>query len=1066
VTERRSGASLIRLGLTEPWAEETLTALGWWEAGRPARSAESAMWALARSPDPNLALRTLERLAESDPAEWRALDAALRTDEGLRGRLLALLGASTALGDHLVTRPKQWRTLTSDRALTPDRLPDLAARSATLLRAVACVMEPGTPPPGAPGGARASVTGAEAITALRDAYRDELLEIAAADLGAVAEPALPVLSIELVTAQLADLACAALGAALAVAVAEVLPEAPPSAPGNGSETANGNGNGARAAKDPDAANGHRNGNGNGNGASSVGASGEGASSGEQQTPRLAVIGMGKCGGHELNYVSDVDVIFVAEPADSTTTRLASTMMRVAGEACFPVDANLRPEGRQGALVRTLEGHLNYYRRWAKTWEFQALLKARPVAGDPELGAAYAEAVTPMVWNAADRDDFVTEVQAMRRRVERHIRPEHADRELKLGRGGLRDVEFAVQLLQLVHGRADPEIRYFSTLGALAALGAGGYVGRDDAANLAASYRFLRLLEHRLQLARLRRTHLLPPESDTADLRRLARAAKLRPDGKRDAVGVLLAEWRNHTRRVRRLHEKLFYRPLLLAVSHIPGEDLRLTEKSAARRLAALGWASPEGALTHIRALTGGVSRAAAIQRTLLPVLLEQLADTADPDRGLLAYRRVSEALAGTWYLGLLRDEGAVAQRLMQVLGTSALVPDLLVRAPEVMRLLADTSDRAELVTRDPAEVSASLRAAVGRYSDPVAATQAARSLRRHEMLRVAFADLLGLMPVGQVCAALSEVWAAVLRSSLDAVIRAQPGEPRARLAVIGMGRLGGAELGYGSDADVLFVCERIDGATEHEAVRWSTAVAEQVRRLLGAPSPDPALVVDADLRPEGRNGPLVRTCESYRAYYAKWAEPWEAQALLRARPLGGDADLGERFLEMIEPIRYPPGGLEPAKVTEIRRIKARVDAERLPRGADRATHTKLGHGGLADVEWTVQLLQLRHAADVPELRTTSTLDGLRECVEAGLLTRADADALAAGWTMATRARNAVTVVRGKPADQLPGSGRELAAVARAMGYPAGGDPGEFIDEYRRVTRRARAVVERVFYGGG
>jgi [glutamine synthetase] adenylyltransferase / [glutamine synthetase]-adenylyl-L-tyrosine phosphorylase len=264
---------------------------------------------------------------------------------------------------------------------------------------------------------------------------------------------------------------------------------------------------------------------------------------------------------------------------------------------------------------------------------------------------------------------------------------------------------------------------------------------------------------------------------------------------------------------------------------------------------------------------------------------------------------------------------------------------------------------------------------------------------------------------------------------------------------------------------VLFVCQPIGGATEHEAVRWSTAVAEKVRNLLGAPSPDPALLVDADLRPEGRNGPLVRTCESYRAYYAKWSEIWEAQALTRARPLGGDAELGERFRTLIDPIRYPVHGLEPAKVTEIRRIKARVDAERLPRGADRATHTKLGHGGLADVEWTVQLLQLQHAADVPELRTTSTLEALTEAAHAGLLDPTDAEALAAGWTMATRARNAVTLVRGKPADQLPRSGPELAAVASAMGYPPGGDPGEFIDEYRRITRRARAVVERVFYGG-
>lgn len=1008
MAERRDGRSLAQLGLTEDRAAPTLAQLGWWLDGRPVRDAEPVMWALARSADPNLALRALERLAEScgstSAPEWMALDAALRVDVGLRGRLLAVLGSSTALGDHLVGRPARWRSLASDRALDPARLPDLRQRTAALMAAVKA--DPDAPP----GGVRAGLTEHDAVTALRVAYRDALLELAAADLAAVSEPSLPVLSVDTVAAQLADLACAALRAALAVARAEVVPEQ------------------------------------------------------ERDGPQLAIIAMGKCGGNELNYVSDVDVIFVAEPADQVSTKLASRVMRVAGEACFPVDANLRPEGRQGALVRTLDGHVSYYKRWAKTWEYQALLKARPVAGDPELGAAYIEALAPMVWTAADRDDFVAEVQAMRRRVEEHVRPDQADRELKLGRGGLRDVEFAVQLLQLVHGRADPEIRSGSTLEALAALGEGGYIGRDDAANLAASYRFLRLLEHRLQLERLRRTHLLPPESDTVALRWLARSAKLRPDGRRDAVGVLLATWRDHARRVRRLHEKLFYRPLLDTVSKIPGESLRMTDKSAMRRLAALGWASPEGALGHLRALTGGFSRAAAIQRTLLPVLLDQLADTADPDRGLLAYRRVSEALADTpWYLRLLRDEGMVAQRLMTLLGTSALVPDLLVRAPEVLRLLADTDT---LATRDPVEVATSLRAAVSRQRDPEAAVSAARSLRRHEVLRVACADLLGLMPPAEVCAALSEVWGAVLQSALEVVVRTRPGPAPARLAVIGMGRLGGAELGYGSDADVLFVCEPVDGASEHDAVRWATSVVEKVRQLLHAPSPDPPLEVDANLRPEGRGGPLVRTCESYRKYYEQRADVWEFQALLRARWLAGDHDLGERFLHLVDPLRYPAEGLSTAKATEIRRIKARVDAERLPRGADRATHTKLGHGGLADVEWTVQLLQMQHAADTPELRTTSTLEGLREAAQTGLLDAADAEALTAGWIMATRARNAATLVKGKPADQLPRSGRELAAVARAMGHPPGGDPGEFVDEYRRVTRRARAVVERVFYDGG
>jgi glutamate-ammonia-ligase adenylyltransferase len=1001
----RTGSSLARLGLTEPWAEATVTELGWWAGDKPVDEAAPVMWALARSPDPDLALRGAERLFHSVP-DRKALDAALRSDQVLRGRLLALLGSSTALTDHLITHPDRWQRLTTDAAP-----PGTGARAA-LLRAVGA--DPDGPPAGAPGGSAATLTGSAAITALRTAYRDELLVLAAADLAAVGEPELSVLDVEDVAAQLADLADAAVQAALAVALAE-----------------------------------------------------SGGTGGQEEPARLAVIAMGKCGGRELNYVSDVDVVFVAEPADQQTTRLASRVMRIAGEACFQVDANLRPEGRQGALVRTLDGHLSYYKRWAKTWEFQALLKARPMAGDPELGAAYADAVAPLVWSAAGREDFVADVQAMRRRVEEHIRPDHADRELKLGPGGLRDVEFAVQLLQLVHGRTDEALRSPTTLKGLRALAEGGYVGREDGANLAASYRFLRLLEHRLQLQRMRRTHLLPAPDDTDNRRWLARAARLRPDGRRDVVGVLDAEWSRNARRVRRLHEKLFYRPLLTAVSRLPVDTVRLSEKAAVARLAALGWASPEGALNHLRALTSGVSRAAAIQQTLLPVLLDELARSPEPDRGLLAYRRVSEALATTpWYLRLLRDEGLVVERLMRLLGTSALVPDLLVRAPEVLRLLAaPVAGQADELRRDPAEFSTSLRATVARQNDPDTAAATARSLRRHELLRVACADLLGLLSVEEVCAALTSVWVAVLQATLESVERAiDGGPPPARIAVIGMGRLGGGELGYGSDADVLFVCEPANGADDQDAVRYATTVAETVRRRLGAPSPDPALVVDADLRPEGRSGPLVRTLESYRSYYARWSEPWEAQALLRASAVAGDEDLGRRFLEMVDPIRYPAEGIDTATVTEIRRIKARVDAERLPRGADRSTHTKLGHGGLADVEWTIQLLQLQHAGDVPELRTTSTLEGLREASEAGLLSAEDAAELTAGWTMATRARNAVMLVRGKPGDQLPRSGRELLAVAAALGYPPDGDPGVFLDDYRRATRRARAVVERVFYG--
>ena len=851
-----------------------------------------------------------------------------------------------------------------------------------------------------------SASGAnDVLPVLRTLYRDRLLVLAGLDLASTVENE-PVLPFTEIGVHLSDLADAALGVALKVATRSVCGE-------------------------------------------------------DGEPPRLGVIAMGKCGARELNYVSDVDVIFVAEEADVVTTRLAGEMMRFASEAFFEVDAALRPEGKHGQLVRTLDSHVAYYQRWAKTWEFQALMKARPAAGDAELGEQYIAALMPMVWTACEREDFVPEVQAMRRRVEALVPADERARELKLGTGGLRDVEFAVQLLQLVHGRNDESLHVASTVDALAALGAGGYIGRDDAANMTASYEFLRLLEHRLQLQRLKRTHMLPDEDDDEAMRWLARAAHMRPDGQHDALGVLRKELKRQSLRVSRLHAKLFYQPLLESVGQ---PAFGMTSEAAERQLAALGYEGPQSALTHLAALTGHSGRRGRVQQVLLPTLLDWLSDTPDPDAGLLAYRRISDALSDhRWYLSTLRDEGAVAKRLMRVLGTSAYVPELLMRAPEVIQQYADGPDGPKLLDVEPHAMARALVASAGRHPDPVRAIAAARTLRRRELARVASADLLGMLEVTQVCNALTSVWVAVLQAALEAVIRANTpdsGAP-ARIAVIGMGRLGGGELGYGSDADVMFVCEPNEGVDESAAVRWSVTIAEQVRSLLGTPSADPPLEVDAGLRPEGRNGSLVRTLDSYETYYAQWAQPWEIQALLRAHRVAGDEDLGERFLLMADKTRYPPGGVSAEAVQEIRRIKARVDSERLPRGADPNTHTKLGRGGLADIEWTVQLLQLRHAHKIPALHCTSTLATLDAIGAAELIAEGDVDLLREAWLTATRARNALVLVRGKPTDQLPGPGRQLNAVALAAGWDTD-DGGEFLDNYLRVTRRAKTVVRKVF----
>jgi [glutamine synthetase] adenylyltransferase / [glutamine synthetase]-adenylyl-L-tyrosine phosphorylase len=1133
---------LARTGFADvPRAERELTGLGITASG-VTDHVHPVLATLAKAADPDLALAGLSQVAERDPGLIRALT----TDQALVTRLIAVLGVSKALAEHLARHPEDTAVLRGPEA---GLRPDMKAIRTELLRAVAA--DPDDPEPragqvttpapapaaaapagageaprgpsargsaaaarGAAAAARAAAARAGAAAAvqvpplstdpvarLTAAYRRRLLHLAARDLTGDA-------TIDEVAEELADLADAVLEAALAIARAELPADAAP--------------------------------------------------------VRLAIVAMGKCGARELNYASDIDVIFVAEPplpvpqahgpgargleppgpevsgqpgnaepieeaALKTATKLAAGLIRACERttpegSLFPVDPNLRPEGRQGPLVRTLASHLAYYERWAKTWEFQALLKARPAAGDLDLGRRYKNAVAPLVWQASQRENFVEDVQAMRRRVVDTLPKNMAGRELKLGPGGLRDIEFAVQLLQLVHGRDDSRLRVAGTLPALAALADGGYVGRTDADDLAQAYRFLRQAEHLLQIYQLRRTHTLP--TDRSVLRRLGRAlgagpnpllAKvrvLRPGGPGAAavvspVGVASVSepfgpvaparpaippeeafteaWTRTAQRVRRLHEKLFYRPLLDAVAKLPSGAARLTPEAARARLEALGYRDPAGALRHIEALTSGLRRRSAIQRTLLPVLLGWFADAAEPDAGLLAFRQVSEALGDSpWFLRLLRDETKAAERMAFVLASSRYATGLLLRAPEAVALFADD---AELVPKPVDALRAEMTAAARRHDgDAEQAAVAVRSLRRRELFRVAVANVLGLTGLAETGEALTAITTAALDAVLAATIAKVEADLRAplptRFAVIAMGRYGGHESGFGSDADVIFVHDPppgLDAAGERRSSDAAQAVGTELRRLLQLPAPDPPLLVDADLRPEGRQGPLVRSLAACAAYYAHRAAAWESQALLRAEFAVGDAELGARFIALADQLRYPDGGPGEQAQREIRRIKARMEAERIPRGTDRLRHLKLGPGGLSDVEWTVQLLQLQHGHAVSGLRTTRTLAALDAGVDAGLVDGADAAALRAAWRFAARIRNAIMLVCGRPSDTLPAKHDELTAVARLVGYkPAApvsdrGIPSGFSswsetpaaaleEDYRRTARRARKVMDQLFYG--
>ncbi|MHC2999051.1 bifunctional [glutamine synthetase] adenylyltransferase/[glutamine synthetase]-adenylyl-L-tyrosine phosphorylase [Microbacterium sp. HJ5] len=997
-SERSSSLThLARLGFTS--LSDAVTLLDEVEQGT-GLPRDAVMAGASIAADADEALGALARIARRDAGAVRALHA---DAQGWRA-LWALLGASTGFADFFLRHPGELAHLEG----AGTALPSSVELGEALLESV-----------GAADGFAAD-GGESAWVALRVRYRRMLARIAAFDLLSAS----PVDHVPAVAARLADAAAAALEASLAVARTRV----------------------------------------------SGGAAGAGLFPREQVAQaQLAIIGMGKTGARELNYVSDVDVIFVAGTGDGASdqlsesravdiaTRLAvQTMRGISGIEIEPplweVDANLRPEGKQGALVRTLDSHLAYYDRWAKSWEFQALLKARAIAGDVALGERYVAAVQPKIWTSAARENFVDSVQRMRERVTEHIPAADVPFQIKLGPGGIRDIEFTVQLLQLVHGLSDDRIRQRGTLEALDALVDEGYIGRTEASTFSRDYRVLRLLEHRVQLRHLRRTHLMPSKPE--ELRVLARATGLADTG--DAVWDL---WESVKREVRDIHVRLFYRPLLSAVAALPAEERVLSAAQAHDRLAAIGFADPAGALRHIAALTSGLSRKASIQRHLMPVMIRWFADGVDPDYGLLAFRRLSERLGDTpWFLRMLRDSSAAAESLTRVLSGSRYVGELMEWIPESAAWLDDDE---LLRPRSGVALQQEARAIQARHGSLDDAMRSVRGLRRRELLRTAMAAIIGTITIEEVAEALTTITDVTIQATLRAVrpTVVSPDDESLDFSVIAMGRFGGRELGFGSDADVMYVyrANDVDPQRAHE-------LAVKLVAALRAHSEDHRvpLDLDADLRPEGRNGPIARSLDAYGEYYRRWSLSWEAQALLRARGAAGSVKLIGAFMELADQVRYP-ASVDQQGLREIKRIKARVESERLPQGADPARHLKLGPGSLSDVEWLVQLLQLEHAHEVPSMRTTSTLDALGAARDAGLLPAVAAARLTEAWRLASRLRSANTLLSGQTSDVLPVERKRLDGIGRLLGYPPR-SATQVEEDYLGTTRRARRVFEKLFYG--
>ena len=792
---------------------------------------------------------------------------------------------------------------------------------------------------------------------------------------------------------------------------------------------------------------------------------------------LTALGMGKLGGGELNFGSDVDLVFfygtdegqVGEGLDLSVhdffTRLVRAVSRAIGEITedgyvFRVDLRLRPEGSQGPLANSLASAERYYAEFGRTWERGALLRARPVAGDPTFGDEVLAMLAPFIFRRSVDPTLADAMHEMMAKTRRDLRVDEA-RDVKLGRGGIREAEFFVQTLQLIWGGQHRELRVANTIEGLRRLRALGLVTHQDAEALETAWALLRRIEHRIHMSTGYQTHDLPAEREPfarslgfedreafEDALRSARAIvadlfdSLVDDpagtGEHDGLGFVL--------------------DALEAAS--AGED-DADERLRAGAPLVVGDADPDEAHAHLRRLTRIRRGPFGVRgpRRLATRLLREVREAAEP---ALALRFLADFLArgGAGYTRALAEEPRLARRLIGLFGQSPTLAELLCGHPETLGAVfaggslptPEEVERAHSTDR-PREVE-----------DFVAWL---RRLRREQLLRI------GLAWIGQELAprdtqrALSRLADAQLAAATDVAwreITTRMGEPASSLVVVAMGKLGGGELGFTSDLDLLFLYSR-DGETEkgRAHVEVLARVAQRTLRLLSQPDAEgPGYEVDTRLRPSGSQGLLVSSLAGFERYQRDRAEAWERQALLRARvvhALGADAEAAaDQARTIIEQAAFGMGPPEAERMAELRR---RMQLELAREQADRY-HPKLGFGGLVDIEFLVQWLQMRHGSD-PTVRQRHTLDAIDALRAAGSLSDADAEVLADGYRFFRRVEQCTGLLDPTGDGGLQMGGRRARAVTRALGRRErdGVDAMEvFAREWRTRAEACRALFER------
>lgn len=802
---------------------------------------------------------------------------------------------------------------------------------------------------------------------------------------------------------------------------------------------------------------------------------------------IAIVGMGKLGGNELNYASDVDVVFVHgdAPAADQPTDIAHKIARsvisqmsqhTADGVIFKVDTDLRPEGTSGAISRTPQGFKSYFEQRARPWERQAWMKACYVAGDRDLVTQVLDDVREFVWRPDLDPEEIRYIRNLKTNVEQSVTAS-AGRDFKRGPGGIRDIEFSTQLLLLAHGRSDPLVRSPNTLLALEQLKRAGSIDVSDAEHLSVAYRYLRQIEHRLQLRDEQAIYEIP--SDDVGLDWLARVLGYR-DGGRDETGatataaqLFTQQYQRHQASVREIEQRLFLRPSIEALAqaqaqaatHVPVHAQTPSSPAApgltqdlTRQLELLGFSNIDQATRICEKLTAGISRTARSLSQMLPLLLSCLAATPDPDLGIIRFDWVTDGPHRlNTIIPTLRDSPTCVQRLCQLLGSSRVVADDLRRVPGFVRVLAeaegdggagrggDEGAGAGDMARTPESLLAEAQADIGlRGAEKEVRRDEVRRFLRRERLRVASRDLLELADTNQICRELTEIAEALSEAVLGVL------EPAGRFCVLGMGSVGGQEMLYTSDLDVLFLHDGGTGA-QQTAQAWLNEMATLTPE-------GRAWEVDVRLRPEGQ-GNLAHTIDAYQKYWRERARLWEFQSLLKVRVIAGDRELGEQFVGAAAEAVFAQR--EPQDVArELWDMRRRI-REELGQGA---RDVKRGPGGRVDVAFAVQLLQLIYGAKHSQVRVANTFAGLAELGQAGVLSDEEAEVLQEAYVWCSKATNRHFLLTGvETAGLLSDDAAEVTMLARLMEGEQELDPHEQFEAKRHhLMTSAEAAVKDIF----